>query len=162
MRRPSRKDYDRIIKKERAKARLSDKTLYELCRKYPGHKERAHVHAKIWLIGRAMATGIERQIKIKSDKTRTGGALDKLERSIQENPSEIMNIFKDLRGITGPLGEDSSMKIVFCHGRFLQLLSPIMKKSRQGVPLQCLPLQPNTCTFTIRWCPFTTTSMRTN
>ena len=116
MRRPSRKDYDRIIKKERATAKLSDKTLYDLCRKYPKHKKRAHIHAKIWLIARAMATGIERQIK--SDKTRTGSALAKLEQHIERNSSKIENIFRELCRITGTLDEDNLRKIVSYHGRF--------------------------------------------
>ena len=130
MRRPSRNDYDRIIKKERATARLSDKTLYDLCGKYPKHEKRAHIHAKIWLIARAMATGIERHIK--SDKTQTGTALDKLERYIQRNSSDMEDIFKNLHRITGTLSEDSLTNIVSCHGRFLKLLSSIVKKSKLG------------------------------
>src|SRR5438874_11740785 len=120
MRRPSRHDYDRKAKREEAKAWLFDKTLYELCCKYPEQVNRAHINAKIWIIARAMATGIERQIK--SDMT-PGSALDKLARCIQDNPMKVKRIFKELRGITGNLNDDNAKKIVSCHGRFMKLIS---------------------------------------
>ena len=131
MRRPFRPDYDTIVRKERAKAWLADRTLYGLCRDYPGHTERAHIHAKIWLIGRAMATGIERQVKIKRDRTRTGMALDKLENFIKGN-CKVEEIFANLRRIAGTLDEDKLDKIVCCHGRFVKDLAAQMRKSSAG------------------------------
>jgi hypothetical protein len=38
-----------------------NKVLYDLCRKYPAHKQVDHIVAKIWLIGRAYAAAIERR-----------------------------------------------------------------------------------------------------
>jgi hypothetical protein len=42
---------------------LGNKTLYELCKKYPKHTNKQEVIAKIWLIGRAYAAAIERRKK---------------------------------------------------------------------------------------------------
>lgn len=40
-----------------------DEVLYELCRRYPRHHDVAGVAAKVFLIGRSYATGIERRAK---------------------------------------------------------------------------------------------------
>jgi hypothetical protein len=37
-------------------------TLYRLCDEHPGHAHQAGSNAKLWLIGRGLATGVERQI----------------------------------------------------------------------------------------------------
>jgi len=76
-----------------------------------------------------MATQVERHIN--SEGT-PGSALEVLEEHIQKNSVEMEQIFKDLLGITGTLGEHSLREIVSCHARFLELLSPIMKKSKVG------------------------------
>lgn len=42
---------------------IGNNVLYSLCRKYPKHKNKREVIAKIWLIGRAYAAAIERRKK---------------------------------------------------------------------------------------------------
>ena len=39
---------------------IGNQVLYDLCRRYPGHKVDAEIVAKIWLIGRAYSASIER------------------------------------------------------------------------------------------------------
>ena len=41
----------------------TDTALYDLCRRYPNHTDRGGVNAKLWIIGRTYATGIERKIR---------------------------------------------------------------------------------------------------
>jgi len=45
-----------------------NKTLYDLCERYPGHDQPAHIIAKIWLIGRAYGASIERRRKVGNSK----------------------------------------------------------------------------------------------
>jgi len=37
---------------------LGNKTLYGLCKDYPGHRDEREIIAKIWLIGRAYSASI--------------------------------------------------------------------------------------------------------
>jgi len=46
---------------------LGNKMLYQLCRNYPDHKAPEVIVAKVWLIGRSYAAGIERGRKRKGD-----------------------------------------------------------------------------------------------
>lgn len=40
---------------------LANETLYDLCRKYPSHKDNKEIIAKVWIIGRTYAAAIERR-----------------------------------------------------------------------------------------------------
>jgi len=42
---------------------LLDQTLYDLCKRHPNHTDIGEIAAKLWLIGRGFATGVERQIR---------------------------------------------------------------------------------------------------
>jgi len=39
---------------------IGNKILYDMCKKYPYHKDESEIIAKVWLIGRSYATSIER------------------------------------------------------------------------------------------------------
>ena len=47
---------------------LGNQVLYDLCEKYPHHKTKAEIVAKIWLIGRSYAAAIERRKEIDGNK----------------------------------------------------------------------------------------------
>ena len=66
MRRASREfsanDYNRSRDDYAQGWRAIDETLYHLCRDHPHHDHRPWVNAKILIIGRTYATGIERKV----------------------------------------------------------------------------------------------------
>lgn len=45
--------------------RIGNDTLYQLCRRYPNHKNEAQIVGKVWLIGRSYAVSLERNKKRK-------------------------------------------------------------------------------------------------
>lgn len=53
--------------KEKSEWDFGNKVLYDLCRKYPFHKNVDQVVGKMWLIGRAYATAIERRKLVNED-----------------------------------------------------------------------------------------------
>jgi hypothetical protein len=46
---------------------LGNKILYDMCKKYPWHKEKSEIIAKVWLIGRSYAAAIERRRHTKEE-----------------------------------------------------------------------------------------------
>ncbi|MEW5826372.1 MAG: hypothetical protein AB1778_06020, partial [Candidatus Bipolaricaulota bacterium] len=55
-------DYRRAVADYEHSWRATDEALYDLCRRHPDHADQAGVNAKLWIIGRTYATGIERKI----------------------------------------------------------------------------------------------------
>src|SRR6516225_8308780 len=55
-------EYRKSLADYRAKWCAIDETLYDLCRRYPDHSDLRGINAKLWIIGRTYATGIERKI----------------------------------------------------------------------------------------------------
>jgi len=43
---------------------LGNKIRYDMCRKYPSHKKKSEILAKVWLIGRSYFAAIERRKNI--------------------------------------------------------------------------------------------------
>ena len=54
--------YDRACRDYFERQVATDETLYNLCRRYPDHKTFNAVFAKVSIIGRTYATGIERLV----------------------------------------------------------------------------------------------------
>ncbi|HEY3854189.1 MAG TPA: hypothetical protein VGO67_07355 [Verrucomicrobiae bacterium] len=104
----------------------SDKVLYNLCRKFPGHDDRAGTNAKIWVIGRAYATGIERQIR--SDGTQSS-AMEQLTKHFWKNRSAVDQIFKSLKRVREPLSKDKLKVIAKAHCRLLRVIKKATRKS---------------------------------
>ena len=101
-----------------------DWTLYELCRKYPDHEDEAGVRAKLWLIGRTFATGIERVIP--SDRTQ-GSSMGKLARHVFSRHAQVDRIVKPLRSLSGPLTRQKLETILAGHHEFVQFLSTFIR-----------------------------------
>jgi len=99
---------------------LWDKTLYDLCKKYPGHNKRDAVFAKVGLIGRSYATGLERHTKGK--KRRLGIIVNFLLRKCNDIDKEIRQIAK----LKSNLTNENLQTITNSHNNFCKLLSPIM------------------------------------
>jgi hypothetical protein len=101
-------------------------TLYDLCRKYPRHADVAGTNAKLWLIGRGFATGIERQIKSRGGQ---GSSMGSLCRHFQKNHDKIDEVVALLDGVEEPLDEETLREVAVAHGRLCKQLKPVLRKS---------------------------------
>jgi hypothetical protein len=104
---------------------MLENTLYDLCRRHPSHAERAASNAKLWLIGRGFATGIERQIKSRGGQ---GSSMNILCEHVHRNHSTVDAVVGLLSGIAEPLNEDKLHDIAIAHGQFCRLLRPVLRK----------------------------------
>jgi hypothetical protein len=103
-----------------------ENTLYGLCQQYPGHDNRAGSNAKLWLIGRGLATGIERQIASTGGQ---GSTMLRLCDHVHQNYRHVDEIVSRLRGVQEPLNQDKLRTIVEEHGRFCRFLSLILRRN---------------------------------
>lgn len=106
---------------------LTDRTLYDLCERYPAHNDPAAVNAKVLLIGRGFASGIERNIP---SKRSMGSALGQLATHLIEQHDAVDGILSQLAKTKEPLTADAIPIIVAAHGRFCQLLRQITQKKK--------------------------------
>lgn len=97
--------------------------LYGLCRQHPGHADRAGSNAKLWLIGRGLATGIERRIKATGGQ---GSSMLGLCDHVYEIHRHVDEILANLREVEEPLDKRKLELIVREHGKFCRLLSPVL------------------------------------
>jgi hypothetical protein len=104
----------------------ADTVLYDLCRRFPDHKNQSGVYAKLFTIGRAYATGIERQI----DSKRTqGSSMEQLSNCIWENQDDVDAILKRLEQVQEPLDTNKLIVIVQAHGDLLQIVKKVVRHS---------------------------------
>lgn len=113
-------DYDRSW-------RATDATLYDLCRRHPNHADQAGVNAKLWIIGRTYATGIERKIPTNGKQ---GGSMGQLAAHLLEHARQIDDVFGRLRRLAEPLDPDKLRNIVDLHGRFIALIQPVVRANQ--------------------------------
>jgi hypothetical protein len=122
----SKSKYESARRKYAALWETSDQVLYDLCKRFPDHKNRAGVCAKLFVIGRAYATGIERQI----DSKRTQGrSMEQLNNCIWKNRVAVDKILKKLKFVSEPLDENKLEIIVQAHGQLLQIVKKIVRPS---------------------------------
>ncbi len=106
---------------------VTDQILYDLCRRYPGHTDHASVNAKLWIIGRTYATGIERQI---SADGRQGGSMTVLAKHLLNHGQQVDELFGHLRQLAEPLDPDKLRTILDLHGRFIALIRPVLRQNQ--------------------------------
>jgi len=94
-----------------------DEVLYGLCKRYSDHSTRNAIYAKLSIIGRTYATGIERQIEVEKES-----ALDQLAEFFFENRSAIDSTLGRLANVHEPLALDTLETIVQAHGQLANLL----------------------------------------
>ena len=102
-----------------------DQVLYELCDKYRDHSTLRAIYAKLWIIGRTYATGIERKIESTGSQ---GSSLEQLAEYLFANHASIDSIFKLIEHIEEPLDQGKLRIIVSAHG---QLVKALAKKLRE-------------------------------
>jgi hypothetical protein len=104
--------------------KATDIPLYRICRDYPQHQNRGGVNAKLWLIGRTYATGIER--KIRSDGTQ-GSSMTKLAQHLWENHADVDGILRQVRVMNGVLDLTRLLQIISAHGKLVTLVQSIVR-----------------------------------
>ncbi len=107
--------------------RATDEALYELCRRHPGHADQAGVNAKLWIIGRTYATGIERKIPTNGKQ---GGSMSRLAQHLLKHARQADDIFGHLRRLAEPLDPDKLRAILDLHGRFIALILPVVRRNQ--------------------------------
>ena len=121
--------------------RVSNKTLYDMCKKYPYHKDESEIIAKVWLIGRSYATPIERNRNNKNisddfyndivaPKFKENNAFDnlllrirKLNKLNEDNTSIILEIHKRVTNFIREITHDDKRSFVskYLHFHFPNL-----------------------------------------
>jgi hypothetical protein len=100
-----------------------DDVLYDLCKNHPAHAARGSINAKLWIIGRTYATGIERKIESKGSQ---GSSMTQLADHFETNKNTIDQIVSQLGGFTEPLTEKMLETIVGVHGQLFKLIQPLL------------------------------------
>ncbi|MBI2760433.1 MAG: hypothetical protein HYX51_03280 [Chloroflexi bacterium] len=78
------------------------------------------VHAKLWIIGRTYATGIERKV---AGTGVQGGSLSHVATFLLAHGDQLDAILDGLQGCVEPLTSEALATILAAHGSFLHLLS---------------------------------------
>lgn len=120
-------DYQNSVAYYEATWRVMDDTLYRLCRENPDHSRRSSVCAKLWVIGRTYATGIERKVATTGSQ---GSSMSQVTQHFLSHSAEIDGLFDELRDVTEPLDPEKLKAIVSIHGRLVSLLCPITRKNQ--------------------------------
>jgi hypothetical protein len=104
---------------------LVRETLYQLCKQFPDHSRSDWTNAKVLLIGRAFASGIERQVKPSGD---AGSAISIVADHMYRNRRTIDRILNGLATMAEPLTPDKLDVIIDCHGQLCRILSQVTRR----------------------------------
>ncbi len=107
----------------------TDTALYDLCRRYPNHTDRGGVNAKLWIIGRTYATGIERKIRTNNQQ---GGSMSKLAECLSKHAIRLDALFSRLRDVQEPLDISKLRTIIDIHGQFIALIQPELRHTHHS------------------------------
>jgi len=99
-----------------------DKILYRVARPHTGPLTDAEVNAKLLIIGRSYATGIERQV---SDVEPS--AMERLSQFFAANRDAIDGLVTEAAELQEPLTAETLRAIVAIHGRFVSLLQGVTR-----------------------------------
>ncbi len=101
-----------------------NKVLYDLCRRYPDHQRRDGVNAKLWVIGRTYATGIERQIRTQGTQ---GSSMTQLADHIWNHRRQVDTSLQPLGAVKEPLDVEKIKLILMAHGQLLSVIQPLLR-----------------------------------
>ena len=116
-------DYLRAVAEYDRLWRLADEALYRLCREHPGH-DPASVRAKLLIVGRSYATGIERTIR--SNGTQAN-ALTRLAEHFDGLSSGLDRLLHRLASVAEPLTTASLRAILDVHGQLVAHVRPLTR-----------------------------------
>ena len=102
----------------------TDEALYALCRKHPDHQSHLSINAKLSIIGRSYATGIERKIRTRYYQ---GSALEPLGDHVWSCRHRLDRAMQPLREVREPLTIEGLSVILEVHGRILAVIRPALR-----------------------------------
>jgi len=106
---------------------LTDKFLYELCQRHPTHVDRGEINAKVLIVGRSFATGIERAIRTKKTQ---GSSMEQLADLLKRRGKEVDRLLAPLRELNGVLSTGQLRQVVDAHGALDRMISEITRDRR--------------------------------
>lgn len=107
--------------------RPTDLQLRRLCEEHPGHEDPGSVNAKLLIIGRSFATGIERKVKATGNQ---GGALSIISRHLIQNAAEVDRLINSIPTEAEYLEDSRIEPVLQAHGEFVTLLRKITRKGQ--------------------------------
>jgi len=120
-------NYNEQAKEHARTSALLDQTLRELCK--TGHSDYSEIKAKVWLIGRGFASGIERRMR-RADGDLLNGLeqlINALHRSGQQLDHEV---FKPLQDIQNIAETDQAKRLLELHRKFIGFFEHLLLKSK--------------------------------
>jgi len=120
-------NYDEATREYDNDWQAMDGVLYQLPKRFAGHRSRSNINIKLNIIGKTYNSGIGRLIKSQGGP---GSSYTQLGKCFQKNGKKIDRLLNELKGIKEPLTADKVEKIVSIHGRFLKLIRPIIRGKR--------------------------------
>lgn len=118
---PSRHDLEVALSQFDADWGLVDEVLYGICREHPGHDDLRAVTAKLALVGRVYAAGLERRVTPPPGQQ----AIVVIAGYVLEHGTEIDDLIRALDSVDDPLDASAMTSIVEQHGRLTQLLQKV-------------------------------------
>jgi len=115
--------------------RIGNHVLYDLCSRYPTHKDAAEIVAKIWLIGRAYAASVERGrgkvagTKLSNGQFYTETVSDALRKSQLDHKLDALASFDELNEANAGSILDAHAYLVRVFKELTPLKKPLNKRS---------------------------------
>lgn len=117
--------YKRACRDYQSNWKARDDALRALCKKYPNHKYRHGSNAKLWIIARSYATGVERRIESAGTQ---GSAIEQLSDHFWKNRVSVDKIIRSLHSVREPLTDTKLAQIADAHGRLVRIVQRILKR----------------------------------
>ncbi len=107
--------------------RLLDDTLRHLCREHPDHIRPSSVHAKLWIIARTYATGLERKVATRGTQ---GSSLSQVATKFLANGRRLDELIGELNAVAEPLSAEKLKTIVRLHGTMVNMFTPVIRRGQ--------------------------------
>jgi hypothetical protein len=104
--------------------KVVDETLYALCKQHPKHNNRGSVNAKLWIIGRSYATGIERMVESDGNQA---SSLRELADHFLANCREVDAIIAGMPPLTERLTRTHLCSVLSAHGRLMEFVQEVLR-----------------------------------
>lgn len=122
--------YREAAREHREKWALVQTELCSLCRRHPAHTDKNVLFAKLLIIGRSYATGIERQIANRGK--RRGRAIEILGDHLWKQRDKLDRIIASVASVDEPLNAAATRTILDAHGRLVRLIETVTEKQGRG------------------------------
>jgi hypothetical protein len=145
-------DYEDSRNEYKLNWRTLDEVLYRLCRDHPHHADSAAVNAKLYIIGRTYATGIERRFPTSGAQ---GSSMSQLSAFFAAYHLDIDRWFGRLAAISEPLTVLSIRKILLVHGLLVSRLREVTRgeQTARSFVSKYLHFHNPAVPFTTAWLP---------